>query len=79
MSAAGLDGKLYVVGGSSEFELATVEAYTPSTNRWTLKAPLPKATTAGAIAAAAGMLFYISGTDMQSPVTGPSRLYRYTP
>jgi hypothetical protein len=79
MAAAGLNGKLFVAGGSGEFELATFEVYDAAADRWTLKAPLPRPTTAGAATVAGGKFLYVSGRDMQSAVTGPSRLYIYTP
>ena len=78
MAAAWLNGQFYVAGGSAEFELAAFEAYDPVANRWTTKASLPRATTAGAAATMGGKLFFVSGRDMQSAVTGPSRLYVYT-
>jgi N-acetylneuraminic acid mutarotase len=79
MAAAGLNGRLYVAGGSAEFELAAFESYDPVADRWTTKASLPRATTAGAAAVSRGKVYFVSGTDMLSAVAGPSRLYVYTP
>jgi N-acetylneuraminic acid mutarotase len=43
-AALGADGRIYAIGGCSDavpgFSLATVEAYTPSTNTWVEVAPL---------------------------------------
>ncbi len=42
LAVAGLDGKLYAVGGyDGNANSGAVEVYDPSTNRWTAKAPLP--------------------------------------
>jgi N-acetylneuraminic acid mutarotase len=88
MAAAGLNGKLYLVGGNgfpSEFPLTTVEVYDPATDSWTNQAPLPIGTAFGAAAAAGGKLFYVSGLvyhgtlESQPTVPGPSEVYAYTP
>lgn len=74
VTAAAVDGKIYVVGGFSEpssinrTRLAitdVVEAYDPATDRWSAKAPLP-ITIHHAGAAAIGERLYVVGGYTQS-------------
>jgi N-acetylneuraminic acid mutarotase len=79
MSAVVLNGKLYVVGGQSEFTYDT-QVYDPGANTWTQKARVPRVTELGAAAVVGGKIVYVSGRDNQQPwVPGPSKTYVYTP
>ncbi len=72
MAAAGLNGKLFLVGGyggASEGAWVNVDAYNPLTNRWMAKAPLPVGSNSGAAATVGSRIFYMAG----------SRVYAYTP
>ena len=67
-AATGADGRIYALGGfgpvSQAMGLATVEAYTPSTNTWVTLAPMP--TGRGHVAAAAspdGRIYAIGGDN----------------
>lgn len=65
-----LGGKIYVIGGFSELSLRTfmnltvskvVEEYDPSTDRWTIKAPLPVGLHHAGAAAVGDRLYVIGG------------------
>lgn len=90
VTAAAVDGKIYVVGGFSEPALGniaeltitdTVEEYDPSTDRWATKTPLPaKLHHAGA--AGIGDRLYVAGGYTKSSLTGwapVATLYIYDP
>ena len=84
MAVGGSDGKLYAIGGSNavngfndRIPLSTVEAYDPTTNTWSTKAPMPtpRYELAGAIL---GGKIYAMGGVAES--TGDlSNLERYDP
>ena len=75
-----LGGKLYVVGGETEFGSNETQVYDPASNTWSQKAPLPRETGDGAAAVAGGKIVYLSGVDDQQPVfPGPSKVYVSTP
>jgi N-acetylneuraminic acid mutarotase len=61
MGVAALDGKVYVVGGinASRQAIATVEAYDPSTDRWTQRASLPDPMHHVNLAASGGKLYVV--------------------
>jgi N-acetylneuraminic acid mutarotase len=61
MGVAALDGKIYVVGGidGSRQAMATVEAYDPSTDRWTQRASLPDPMHHVNLAAVNGKLYVV--------------------
>ena len=63
--SAVLDGQLYVAGGldSQGRELDSVEAYDPTSNTWTLKAPMPKPRAFLGLTAHEGRLYAIGGFD----------------
>ena len=65
-----LGGEIYVIGGFSELSLRTfmnltvskvVEEYDPSTDRWTIKAPLPVGLHHAGAAAVGDRLYVIGG------------------
>jgi N-acetylneuraminic acid mutarotase len=62
-----LNGILYTIGGSppedsrSRSPVTTVEAYDPSTNGWTTKAPMPTARSGPAVVVVDGLLYAIGG------------------
>lgn len=63
-AAAGVGGKLYVVGGferSFSDPQATVYEYDPAADRWTEKTPMPTARGALAAAVVGGQLYAIGG------------------
>lgn len=79
-SAVALGGKLWVVGGTTDFGLLATLVYDPATNTWTRKAYLPRTTTEGAAAMVGGKIVYVSGSDNQQPgLPGPSKTYAYMP
>jgi hypothetical protein len=76
-AAAGLDGTLYVFGGTTDTgPTANAYSYSPQSNEWTPIASLPEAR-AGAAAVSDGMSIYIFGgeNDQQLQRT----LWRYDP
>lgn len=81
-----VDGKLYVVGGSSATRMgalddyrqyASVFAYDLATNRWSEVAPLPRPYAVMAVAAAQGKLYAFGGLDENSNASAQS--YEYDP
>jgi N-acetylneuraminic acid mutarotase len=79
-SAVVLGGKLYVVGGETEFGSNDAQVYDPASNTWSQKAALPQETYDGAAAVAGGKIVFLAGVDDQQPVfPGPSKVYVYTP
>src|SRR5947207_1710149 len=63
--AAGLDGLLYVVGGTIGFgRLQTaLEAYDPASDTWTARAPMPTARANLAVAVVDGILYAVGGDN----------------
>jgi N-acetylneuraminic acid mutarotase len=65
-AAAGADGRIYAIGGDGgTFNLATVEAYTPSTDSWvTVPSMMPtRRASLAAAAGADGRIYAIGGQD----------------
>jgi N-acetylneuraminic acid mutarotase len=72
------DGRIFAIGGADAdgVAMATVEAYTPSTNTWETLASMPTArSTLAAVVAADGRIFAIGGFDE----TNLARVEAYTP
>ena len=63
--AAGLDGLLYVVGGTIGFgRLQTaLEAYDPASDTWTARAPMPTARSYLGVAVVDGILYAVGGSN----------------
>jgi N-acetylneuraminic acid mutarotase len=66
--AAASDGKIYAIGGyaihNNGAGVGTVEAYDPSTNKWTTRSSMPTPRSdLGVVAAANGLIYAIGGTD----------------
>ncbi|MBI3646088.1 MAG: hypothetical protein HY233_09015, partial [Acidobacteriales bacterium] len=63
MDGAVIDGKLYVVGGSTDGgnAIATLEVYDPSTDAWTTNAPMPTARQSHGAGEVNGILYAVSG------------------
>jgi len=62
MAVTGSDGTIYAIGGDNgSTAVATVDAYSPSTNTWKSLAPLPVARTAPAVATALDGTIYVFG------------------
>jgi hypothetical protein len=81
VAAAGVNGLLYVVGGSSESRtdlatyFATVEAFDPTTNTWAAKAPMPTAREHLAVAVVNGVLYAMGGMPAYSQTTNAVEAY----
>lgn len=78
MGVAALDGKVYVVGGidGSRQAVATVEAYDPSTDRWTQRASLPDPMHHVNLAAVGGKLYVVGALSGASfDATGATLVY----
>ena len=73
--AAVISGKIYVTGGVNTNGIATktLYVYTPTTNTWATKAPLPIASARGAAVEIGGKLYVLT------PAAGSTRLHRYDP
>ena len=61
-------GRLYVAGGTSDTEdfsvyLATMDAYDPGTNSWSVRAPMPTARVRAGAAALDGLIYVAGGND----------------
>ena len=78
-----VNGILYAVGGRVNHEdgrweyLPTVEAYDPSTNSWTTKAPMPAPRGYLSVGVVDGILYALGGFGSQGPVS--TRLDAYDP
>ena len=59
VSVAVVNGIVYVLGGDSP----SVDAYNPSTNTWTSRAPIPTARSGMAVAGVNGLLYTVGGTS----------------
>ncbi|HKT33255.1 MAG TPA: kelch repeat-containing protein [Nitrospira sp.] len=90
VAAATVGGKIYVVGGFEEPRLGNVlnfaitpavEAYDPTTDRWTVKAPMPVGLHHVGIGAVGGRLYVIGGYKQSAlSVWGPvATVYAYDP
>jgi len=90
VAAATVAGKIYVVGGFEEPSLGnvlsfaitpTVEEYDPSTDRWTVKAPMPVGLHHVGIGVVGGRLYVIGGYKQSAlSVWGPvATVYVYDP
>ena len=68
---------LYVVGGRIDcgVDTASVEAYDPVTNTWSVKAPLPAPTDALVVAVVDGKLYAIGGESNQPPPSAATTEY----
>jgi N-acetylneuraminic acid mutarotase len=79
LAAAVLRGELYTLGGEdgSGSTLAAVEAYSPRTDRWTAKAPLPDGRSYGNGAGVIDGLLYLAGGYSLSLSAFTSTLYVY--
>jgi N-acetylneuraminic acid mutarotase len=72
--AAALGGRLYVIGGNSGNEVATVFAYDPGDDRWTRVRDLPGRRAAGGAVALDGRIVVAGGTG-----DTPTETYVYNP
>jgi hypothetical protein len=77
-AAAFIDGKLYVVGGWSEFGIpvADLEIYDPAADAWSMGAATPAAYAAGAGVALDDDFYVIGGC---ADACGTTEVYRYSP
>lgn len=76
-SAVGKDGTVYVIGGyGDKGNLASVEAYDPATNLWSLRASLPKSRFFGAAHAGVdGKILYFGGLTSTTGYTKDINVY----
>ncbi len=75
--AGTVNGVLYAVGGSNNLPLTTVEAYTPGSNTWATRAPLPQARTNLNGAGVINGVLYVAGGYFGGTPT--NTLFAYTP
>ena len=91
LGVAVVNGKIYAIGGNNQeafggSELAPAqsfsggiigvnEEYNPSTNNWTVKAPMPTARMNFAIAAYQGKIYCIGGNDNYNSWVGVNEVY----
>ena len=76
--AAALNGKMYVVGGfiTGGGLTSAVEAYDPTTNTWTIKAPIPSPMTYAGAAAIGNKLYFVGGSpNDNNSTTGLLQIY----
>jgi N-acetylneuraminic acid mutarotase len=77
-AATGLDGKVYVVGGTSDFipDFKGAEVYDPSTNTWTTLAPMMTRHSGGAAATGLDGKIYVFGNyAYPAPTTSVTDVY----
>jgi N-acetylneuraminic acid mutarotase len=80
VSAAALDGKIYLIGGfAKEGVTSRVEMYDPATDRWTLRASIPVALHHAAAAALNGKLYVVGGLEGGRSWKPSSGLWEYDP
>lgn len=68
LGAAAANGQVYAVGGMDFEDMATVEAYDPTTDTWAARAPLPSARSELAVAVVNDVLYAIGGISNRSVV-----------
>jgi N-acetylneuraminic acid mutarotase len=70
LAVAVANGKLYAIGGNSDYAshalVATVEAYDPATDTWSTKAPMPTVRMLLAAATVNGSIYAVGGFDETS-------------
>jgi len=75
-AAAEIEGKLYVIGGSTNAgTTAVLEVYDPSTDTWTSKSPMPTSREGLAGAAVDGVFYAIGGDPGSSPELVANEVY----
>ena len=69
MAAGAIDGKIYVVGGSTSYSSRTnkLEVYDPATDTWTTKTNMPTERHQLAAGAIDGKLYVVGGSTYDSP------------
>ena len=80
-ATAGADGRIYALGGfQNSGLLATVEAYTPSTDTWATLASMSTSREWPAAATGAdGRIYAVGGTDGLLNVLASATMEAYTP
>lgn len=84
-AAIALNGLIYAIGGTgpssnlASGNLATVEAYDPTTNTWTTKFPMPTPRQGLALAVVNGQIYAIGGKDPTQAANGLSAVEVYDP
>jgi N-acetylneuraminic acid mutarotase len=75
ISAAALNGKIYVIAGFTGSGTSTndVQVYNPATNSWSSAGPLPIMTNHNAAAVTAGRLYAFGGTSNRTFVYNPEQ------
>lgn len=81
MAVAGLDGKIYVMGGypSSRVTTRTVQIYDVAQNRWSLGPPLPIALNHQMPAVANGRLYVIGGQTDDGNTSFTNTVFEFDP
>lgn len=81
MSVAGLDGKIYVLGGypASRVTSAAVQMYDSATDTWTMAAPLPAPVNHSMPAVTGGKLYIIGGQSDSGNASFVNTTYEYDP
>jgi N-acetylneuraminic acid mutarotase len=81
-ATATLDGRIYVIGGGDVMAgvipappTTTVEVYDPTTDSWTLAAPMPRAVTNHAAVALNGKIYVIGGQEEFLPMSDAVQEY----
>ena len=68
LGAAAVNGLVYAVGGMNFEDMATVEAYDPTTNTWSARAPLPSPRSELGVVVVNNVLYAIGGINNRSVV-----------
>ena len=78
VAVAAVDGKLYVIGGSTADidGLTLVQEYDPATDKWRDRAPLPQGLNHMAAAALNGKIYTVGGFSGRSPTDTGGRLHQ---
>jgi N-acetylneuraminic acid mutarotase len=88
LSAAVVNGKIYVIGGASKWNagptwgdvLSTVEVYDPATNAWTTGTAMPAARSGLAAVSVNGKIYAVGGTGLNLyALVGTTSLQIYDP
>jgi|SRR5579872_1207175 len=62
LAVGAVNGILYAVGGAGAYYLNKLESYNPSTNRWTVLAPMPARRAYAAVGVHNGVLYVVGGS-----------------
>ena len=79
VGVAGLDGKIYVLGGGAPGVTASQlnQEYDPATDRWHERAPIPQGVTHAGVAGYNGKIYVIGGFTASVHAVAVDKVFEY--